>query len=56
MISGIGNGQINVLEKILHGIMITDMQGLVIYSNPANAKIFGYSISDIKGMSIRTFV
>lgn len=30
------------------------MQGLIIYSNAANAQIFGYSMSDINGMSIRT--
>jgi len=54
MISSVKNNQIRVLEKILHGIMITDMQGLIIYSNNANAKIFGYSISDIRGMSIQT--
>jgi len=54
MISAVENDQIRVLEKILHGIMITDMQGLIIYSNNANAKIFGYSISDIRGMSIQT--
>ena len=43
-----------ILERILHGIMVTDMRGHIIYCNPSNVKIFGYSKSDIEGMSIRT--
>jgi len=46
--------EIKILESILHGIMVTDMQGHIIYCNPANVKIFGYNKSDIDGMSIRT--
>lgn len=30
--------EIKILESILHGIMVTDMQGHIIYCNPAGCR------------------
>lgn len=53
-ISKVPVGHINILESILHGIIVTDLQGHIIYSNPVSTKVFGYSKSESQGMSIRT--
>lgn len=53
MKSEISGAQLKILESIVHGVMVTDLYGHIIYCNPATVKIFGYSKSESKGMSIR---
>lgn len=54
MKSEVSGAQLDILESMMHGVMVTDLEGHVIYCNPSNVKIFGYSKSESKGMSIRT--
>lgn len=54
MKSEISKAQLNILESMMHGVMVTDLSGHIIYCNPSNVKIFGYSKSESEGMSIRT--
>lgn len=54
MKSEITGTQFNILESMVHGVMVTDLKGHIIYCNPSNVKIFGYSKTEAEGMSIRT--
>ena len=43
----------NVLESILHGVILTDLRGHITFWNDANQKILGYKKEEILGKSIR---
>lgn len=43
----------NLVDNILHGIIITDMEGQIIFWNRASEDIFGYSREQILGRSSR---
>lgn len=54
MKSEIAGTQFNILESMMHGVMVTDTKGHIIYSNPTHVKIFGYTKAEADGMSITT--
>lgn len=43
---------INILENILHGVIVTDMRGHILYWNNAIEELFGYSKSEMTGKPI----
>lgn len=47
------NKQLPILESILHGVILTDLRGHIIYWNKANEVILGYRKEEILGKSIR---
>lgn len=48
-----------LLEKAVDttqlGVTITDKEGNIIFTNPADAKMHGYSVEELKGESVRIF-
>jgi len=53
MIPDLSKNHLNILQSILHGILMTDLRGHIIYWNSACADIFGYREEEIIGKSIR---
>jgi two-component system, LuxR family, sensor kinase FixL len=45
--------QFHILENILHGVIITDLRGHIIFWNSANEKILGYQRSEIIERPVR---
>ena len=46
------NQTISILENILHGVIVTDTRGHILFWNSANEKIFGYSKQEISNRPI----
>lgn len=47
------NKQLTILDSILHGVILTDLRGHIIYWNKANEVILGYRKDEILGKPIR---
>lgn len=47
------HNRLDLLESILHGVLMTDLQGHIIYWNKACEEIFGYSEEEILGKPVR---
>lgn len=47
------NKQLTILDSILHGVILTDLRGHIIYWNNANEVILGYRKEEILGKPIR---
>lgn len=47
------SGQTDILESILHGIMITDLRGHITYWNGACEQMLGYSSLEMMGKPVR---
>jgi two-component system, LuxR family, sensor kinase FixL len=45
--------QMDILDNIQHGVIITDLRGHIVFWNRANEKIFGYKKSEIIGRPVR---
>lgn len=43
------------LETMQLGVTITDLQGTIIYSNPADAEMHGYTAEELQGKDVRIF-
>jgi diguanylate cyclase (GGDEF)-like protein/PAS domain S-box-containing protein len=43
------------LETMQLGVTITDLQGKIIYSNPADAEMHGYDVEEVEGKEVRIF-
>ena len=43
-----------IIECIQHGVIITDLNGHITYSNSASQKIFGYNRKQLRGKNIRS--
>jgi len=55
-----GNGvSLRMLEKAVQttqiGVTITDPEGKILYSNPAEAEMHGYSVDELTGLDVRLF-
>ncbi len=53
------NEELRILEKALEtmqlGVTITDTTGKIIYTNPADAEMHGYSVEEVIGQNVRIF-
>ena len=47
------NKQLPILDSIMHGVILTDLRGHIIYWNKANEVILGYRKEEVHGKSIR---
>ncbi len=43
------------LETMQIGVTITDLEGNILYINPADLKMHGYSVEELKGKNVRIF-
>jgi len=54
-----GRMSLRVLEKAVEtmqvGITITDLEGRILYTNPAEARIHGYTVEELRGKHARIF-
>ena len=48
------HNQFHILESILHGVIITDLRGHIIFWNNANKEILGYEKEEIIGRPVST--
>lgn len=43
------------VETVQIGVTITDTEGRILYTNPAEARMHGYTVEDLIGKNVRTF-
>lgn len=53
MESTVSYNQYSILESILHGVILTDIRGRIVFWNHTNEKLFGYTSDEIMGRHVR---